>query len=48
VKFDATGKNIAKSMVLTQVQAGKYVLVAPTKWAAAPAIIPAPGWDKRQ
>ena len=47
IKFDATGKNIAKGMVLTQVQGGKYVLVAPSKWAAAPAVIPAPGWDKR-
>jgi branched-chain amino acid transport system substrate-binding protein len=47
IKFDATGKNIAKGMVLTQVQDGKYVLVAPSKWAAAPAVIPAPTWDKR-
>ena len=47
IKFDETGKNNAKGMVLTQVQGGKYVLVAPTKWAAAPAVIPAPGWDKR-
>jgi len=47
VKFDSTGKNTAKSMVLTQVQGGKYVLVAPSKWAAAKAIIPAPTWDQR-
>jgi branched-chain amino acid transport system substrate-binding protein len=42
VKFDETGKNIAKPMVLTQVLNGKYVVVAPTKWAAAKAVIPRP------
>ncbi len=35
IKFDETGKNIAKPMVLYQVQDGKYVVVAPTKWASA-------------
>ncbi len=34
VKFDASGRNIAKPMVLTQVQGGKYVVVSPAKWAA--------------
>ena len=33
VKFDETGKNIAKPMVLRQIQGGKYVPVAPTKFA---------------
>ena len=47
IKFDETGKNNVKGMVLSQVQDGKYVLVAPTKWAAAPAVIPSPTWDKR-
>lgn len=42
IKFDKTGKNIAKPMVLTQVLNGKYVVVAPTKWAAAKAVIPRP------
>lgn len=42
IKFDETGKNIAKPMVLTQVLNGQYVLVAPTKWAAAPAVVPRP------
>ena len=35
IEFDATGKNIAKSMVLLQVQNGEYVVVAPSKWAEA-------------
>ena len=33
VKFDKTGKNIAKSMVLRQIQSGKYIPVAPSKYA---------------
>lgn len=33
IKFDQTGKNIAKPMVLYQVQNGQYVVVAPVKWA---------------
>jgi branched-chain amino acid transport system substrate-binding protein len=47
VKFDALGKNTAKPMVLYQVQDGKYVVVAPTKWAAAKIRYPTPTWDKR-
>lgn len=48
IRFDATGKNVAKSMVLYQVQNGKYMVVAPTKWANSKVIYPAPAWDKRQ
>jgi len=47
VKFDSTGKNIAKSMVLYQVQNGDYKMVAPAKWAEAKIIYPQPAWDKR-
>jgi len=32
VKFDDTGKNIAKPMILRQIQGGKYVPVAPAKF----------------
>ncbi|HEY2977376.1 MAG TPA: amino acid ABC transporter substrate-binding protein [Burkholderiaceae bacterium] len=35
IKFDASGKNTAKPMVLYQVQGGQYKVVAPTKWAEA-------------
>ena len=42
VKFDESGRNIAKPMVLTQVQDGKYVVVAPAKWAAGKPIVPRP------
>jgi branched-chain amino acid transport system substrate-binding protein len=47
VKFDATGKNIAKPMVLYQVQGGEFKVVAPSKWASAKVIYPAPGWSER-
>ena len=47
IKFDATGKNIAKPMVLYQVQDGEYKVVAPTKWASAKLRWPTPPWNKR-
>jgi branched-chain amino acid transport system substrate-binding protein len=42
IKFDETGKNIAKPMALYQVLGGKYVVVAPSKFAAEKAVIPRP------
>jgi branched-chain amino acid transport system substrate-binding protein len=48
VKFDATGKNVAKSMVMYQVQNEDYVVVAPAKWATAKPVYPAPAWDERE
>jgi branched-chain amino acid transport system substrate-binding protein len=42
VKFDASGRNTAKPVVLTQVQGGKYVVVAPAQWATAKPVIPRP------
>ncbi len=47
VKFDDTGKNIAKPMVLRQIQKGEYKVVAPTKWATSKLIHPRPKWSKR-
>ncbi len=47
VKFDKTGKNIAKPMVLRQIQKGKYKVVAPTKWATSKLIHPWPKWSRR-
>jgi branched-chain amino acid transport system substrate-binding protein len=40
IKFDPTGKNTAKPMVLYQVQNGDYKVVAPRKWAEAKLIWP--------
>jgi branched-chain amino acid transport system substrate-binding protein len=47
VDFDDTGKNIAKPMVLRQVQKGKYVPVAPSKFAGGEVIYPKPMWKDR-
>jgi len=47
IKFDETGKNIAKPMALFQVQDGQYVVVAPTKWAEKDLIFPRPKWADR-
>jgi branched-chain amino acid transport system substrate-binding protein len=48
VRFDATGKNVAKSMALYQVQGGQYRVVAPPKWANTAVVYPAPEWDARR
>ncbi|MFO0996113.1 MAG: amino acid ABC transporter substrate-binding protein [Alphaproteobacteria bacterium] len=47
IKFDETGKNVVKPMMLYQVQDGDYKVVAPTKWATAKLIYPRPAWSKR-
>lgn len=47
IEFDETGKNIAKPMVLYQVQDGEYVVVAPTEWAASEVRWPTPPWAER-
>jgi len=36
IKFSEAGNNIAKPMVLRQIQKGKYNVVAPAKWASSP------------
>jgi branched-chain amino acid transport system substrate-binding protein len=41
IKFDETGENIAKPMLLNQVRKGRYVVVAPKEWATdEPIILP--------
>ena len=40
IKFSKAGNNIAKPMVLRQIQNDKYVVVAPTKYAADPVEYP--------
>ncbi len=42
IEFDAAGRNIAKPMVLIQVQGGQYVVVTPAKWASGEPILPRP------
>ncbi len=40
VKFAPTGQNIAKPMVLRQIQGGEYKLVAPLAWADSKLVFP--------
>lgn len=40
IKFAATGHNVAKPMVLRQIQKGKLRVVAPIEWASWPLIYP--------
>ena len=40
IKFAKAGNNIAKPMVLRQIQNGKLVVVAPSKWASHPVNFP--------
>jgi branched-chain amino acid transport system substrate-binding protein len=40
IKFDSTGKNIAKQMVLYQVLGGTYKVVSPRKWAETKPVWP--------
>lgn len=47
VKFDKEGRNIAKPMVLFQVQDGDYKVVSPAKWANGKLRWPTPPWSKR-
>jgi len=47
VMFDDTGKNIAKPMVLRQIQDGRFVPVAPREFAAGKLIYPRPRWSER-
>jgi branched-chain amino acid transport system substrate-binding protein len=42
IKFDDAGKNIAKPMVLYQVQNGEFKVVAPTQWAESEMVYPRP------
>ena len=47
IRVDETGKNIAKPMVLYQIQDGAYVVVAPTEWAGSAVRHPRPAWSER-
>ncbi len=40
IKFSPQGNNVAKPMVLRQIQGGKYNVVAPSKWASHEAVHP--------
>ena len=42
IAIDSTGKNPAKDMIMMQVLKGKYVVVAPAKWAKDQVVYPRP------
>ena len=42
IKFDAAGRNVAKSVLLTQIQNGEHVIVAPPEAATGKPVIVAP------
>jgi len=47
VRFDEAGRNVAKGMVLYQVQDQEFVVVAPEEWADARVLYPTPPWNAR-
>lgn len=47
IRFDETGKNIAKPMVLREIKDGKYTVVAPSAWATGKPTYPRPKWSAR-
>ena len=42
IRFDESGRNVAKPMVLRQIQNGVYRVVAPTEWASHELVFPRP------
>jgi len=47
VKFDASGQNIAKPVVLRQLLKGRYIVIAPSGLSNQKVIYPRPKWDAR-
>ncbi|MDB5368432.1 MAG: amino acid transporter substrate-binding protein [Rhodospirillales bacterium] len=47
IKFDETGQNAGKKMIMFQVQNGQYKVVYPAEVANAQLIYPIPSWSKR-
>ncbi len=47
VKFDDSGRNVAKLMIFTQLQGGRYTVVWPEDIAWSDAVFPAPRWEDR-
>lgn len=47
VKFDSSGKNVAKPMILRQLVQGRYLVVAPSGMAKHQLVYPRPKWSER-
>lgn len=47
IRFDETGKNVAKPIVLRQLVKGRYLVVAPSGYAKHEVVYPRPDWSER-
>lgn len=47
IRFDETGKNVAKPIVLRQLVSGRYLVVAPSGYAKHEVVYPRPKWSER-
>jgi branched-chain amino acid transport system substrate-binding protein len=47
IRFDETGKNVAKPIVLRQLVKGRYLVVAPSGYAKHGVVYPRPNWSER-
>ena len=47
IRFDETGKNVAKPIILRQLVKGRYLVVAPSGHAKHEVIYPRPKWSER-
>jgi len=47
IRFDETGKNVAKPIVLRQLMKGRYLVVAPSGYAKHQVVYPRPNWSER-
>ncbi|MCK4866838.1 MAG: amino acid ABC transporter substrate-binding protein [Alphaproteobacteria bacterium] len=47
IRFDETGKNVAKPIVLRQLVKGRYLVVAPSGYAKHEVVYPRPKWSER-
>jgi branched-chain amino acid transport system substrate-binding protein len=47
IRFDETGMNVAKPIVLRQLMKGRYLVVAPSGYAKHEVVYPRPNWSER-
>lgn len=47
IRFDESGRNVAKPIVLRQLMKGRYLVVAPSGYAKHEVIYPRPNWSER-
>jgi branched-chain amino acid transport system substrate-binding protein len=47
IRFDETGKNVAKPIFAIQIQNGRRVVVAPEEIQEEDPVYPMPPWDQR-